>query len=307
MQLNGERDFVGYGPHPPHAMWPNNAALAVNFVINVEEGSEPSVVDGDTSSESGLTELGAQSSDVVGRDLGAESMFEYGSRVAIWRVLRLFEDARQPCTVFACAQALRRNPAISEAIQRLDLDVCAHGLRWEKHYQLDEATERQRIAEAVHGIESCVGTRPLGWYCRYSPSVNTRRLIVAEGGFVYDSDSYADELPYWVRVGDQTHLVVPYSLATNDTKFVRGGIATAGQFYEFLRDSVDVLLAEGKHTPKMMSIGLHPRLVGHPGRFKSLQRFMAWLSELEGVWITRRIDIARHWMHHHPPHTVSKE
>ena len=307
MHLNGERDFVGYGKHPPDPRWPDGAKLALNFVINVEEGAEPSVPDGAARSESSLTELGTQPSDVSGRDLGAESMFEYGSRVAVWRVLDLFADAGLACTMFACAEALRRNEALCTEIRDRGHDVCAHGLLWAKHYELDEDTERHHIRSAVESIRESTGGRPLGWYCRYSPSVNTRRLLVEEGGFLYDSDSYADELPFWVREGDKPHLVVPYSLATNDTKFIRGGIATSSQFYEFLRDSVEVLLAEGARTPRMMSVGLHPRLTGHPGRFKGLRQFVRWLSGQEGIWIARRIDIARHWMSVHPPDRRASE
>lgn len=301
MHLNGERDIVGYGRNPPDPQWPDGARLALNFVVNVEEGGEPSVPDGAAHSESALTELGPQPSDVCGRDLAAESMFEYGSRVAVWRVFGLFASAGIPCTVFACAEALRRNSALCSEIRVRDWDVCAHGFRWEKHYALDEDTERGRIRDTVASIRETTGARPRGWYCRYGPSLNTRRLLVEEGGFLYDSDSYADELPFWVREGDTPHLVVPYSLATNDTKFVRGGIATSAQFFEFLRDSVEVLLDEGVHTPKMMSVGLHPRLVGHPGRFKGLQRFVGWLGERDRIWFARRIDIARHWMAVYPP------
>lgn len=301
MHVNGERDFVGYGNHPPDPRWPDGAKLALNFVVNVEEGGEPSMPDGAPRSESALTELGPQPSDVPGRDLAAESMFEYGSRVAAWRVFGLFASVGLPCTVFACAEALRRNPALCAEIRDSGHDVCAHGFRWEKHYELDDVTERARIRATVETIRETVGARPLGWYCRYGPSLNTRRLLVEEGSFVYDSDSYADELPFWTRVGEKTHLVVPYSLATNDTKFVRGGIATSAQFYEFLRDSVEVLLAEGARTPKMMSVGLHLRLVGHPGRFKGLQQFVRWLQDQDGIWIARRIDIARHWISTHPP------
>ena len=301
MHMNGKRDFVGYGKHPPDPRWPDGARLALNFVVNVEEGGEPSVPGGAARSESALTELGSQPSDVQGRDLAAESMFEYGSRVAVWRVLDLFASASMPCTIFACAEALRRNRDLCTEINERGYDVCAHGFLWEKHYELDEDTERRRIRSAVESIRESVGARPLGWYCRYSPSLNTRRLLVEEGGFLYDSDSYADELPFWVCEGKRPHLVVPYSLATNDTKFVRGGIATGAQFYEFLRDSVEVLLAEGTRAPRMMSVGLHPRLVGHPGRFKGLQQFVHWLSGQDGVWPTRRIDIARHWMSVYPP------
>ena len=307
MHVNGERDFTGYGRHPPDPRWPGGARLALNFVVNVEEGGEPSVPDGADRSESSLTELGPQPSDVRGRDLAAESMFEYGSRVAIWRVLDLFSASGVPCTLFACAEALRRNPALCAEIRECGHDVCAHGFRWEKHYELDEHAERGRIRDTVESIRESIGARPLGWYCRYGPSLNTRRLVVEEGGFVYDSDSYADELPFWMDVGGMQHLVLPYSLATNDTKFVRGGIATASQFYEFLRDSVDVLLAEGVRTPRMMSVGLHPRLVGHPGRFKGLQQFVRWIGEQDGIWLARRIDIAHHWMSEHPPQRMQQD
>ena len=227
MHLSGERDFVGYGRHPPDPRWPDGARLALNFVVNVEEGGEPSVPDGTARSESALTELGSQPSDVRGRDLAAESMFEYGSRVAVWRVLDLFAAAGVPFTLFACAEALRRNPALCTVIREHDYDVCAHGFLWAKHYDLDEDIERRHIRSAVDSIRDSTGARPLGWYCRYSPSLNTRRLLVEEGGFLYDSDSYADELPFWVCEGGKPHLVVPYSLATNDTKFVRGALPPA--------------------------------------------------------------------------------
>lgn len=300
MSVERQRDYVGFGKNPPDPRWPNSARLALNFVLNVEEGSEASVPDGYNYSESGLTELGTQKSDVRGRDLAAESMFEYGARVGAWRILRCFEEHELPCTIFACAVALERNPELAKEIQERGYDVCAHGWRWVKHYELDEATEREHIQRAVASIRETTGERPQGWYCRYAPSENTRRLLLQEGGFLYDSDSYADELPYWVRQDDQEHLIVPYSLSTNDTKFVRGGIATASQFFEFLNDSVDVYLAEGQRWPKMMSVGLHARIIGHPGRIKSLSRFLDRVVNDPQIWIARRIDIARHWIEQHP-------
>lgn len=296
-----KRDFIGYGPNPPDPKWPGGARLAVNFVVNVEEGSEASIPDGDDHSESGLTELGPQKSEVSGRDLGAESMFEYGARVGVWRVFRAFSERRVPLTAFACALALERNPAVAAEIRDRGYDVCAHGWRWERHFQLDEATERERIRNAVASIETTTGTRPYGWYCRYAPSVNTRHLLIEEGGFLYDSDSYADELPYWVRVEERPHLIVPYSLATNDTKFVRGGMSTSEHFFTFLNDSLEVLLAEGERWPRMLSIGLHPRIMGHPGRIKALARLLDIVADNDQVWLARRVDIARHWMTHHPP------
>lgn len=300
MSVERQRDFVGYGKNPPDPRWPNGARLALNFVLNVEEGSEASAPDGYDYSESGLTELGTQKSDVPGRDLAAESMFEFGARVGAWRILRCFEEHALPCTMFACALALERNPELAGEIKERGYDVCAHGWRWVKHYELDEATEREHIQRAVASIRETTGERPQGWYCRYAPSENTRRLLLEEGGFLYDSDSYADELPYWVWQNGRDHLVVPYSLSTNDTKFVRGGIATASQFFEFLNDSVDVYLAEGERWPKMMSVGLHSRIIGHPGRIRSLSRFLERVVNDPQIWVARRIDIARHWIEHHP-------
>ena len=279
----------------------------MNFVLNYEEGSEPSHPDGDGVSESGLTELGTASSGLSGRDLAAESMFEYGARVGVWRLLRLFRERQMPMTVFACARALERNPQVAEAIAEADHDVCAHGLRWIRHTDLDEATEQAHIAGAYNAIRALTGAPPLGWYCRYAPGLNTRRLVAAHGGFLYDSDSYADELPYWSTVEGKPHLVVPYSLTTNDTKFVRGGMSLGEQFATYLRDAVDMLLEEGRTHPKMMSIGLHARVIGHPARALALARFMDELCRRDGIWIARRADIARHWMNVHPAVAAGSE
>ncbi|MGI9334628.1 MAG: polysaccharide deacetylase family protein [Gammaproteobacteria bacterium] len=297
-----ERDFVGYAGNPPDAAWPGGAALAINFVINVEEGSERSVPDGHGASESALTELGTQKSEVFGRDLGAESMFEYGARAGVWRLLGLFREYALPCTIFGCALALERNPALAAAIAEARHDVCAHGWRWVKHFELDEAEEREQIHKAVASIRETTGERPYGWYCRYAPSENTRRLLLEEGGFLYDSDSYADDLPYWLEVGGQNHLIVPYSLTTNDVKFVRSGMSTAEQFVSFVRGGLDMLVHEGIESPKMMSVGLHPRIMGHPSRAMGLARLLEGSSTMNNVWVARRIDIARHWIAHHAPH-----
>lgn len=293
------RDFVGYGSQGYDPKWPDHARLALNFVINVEEGSEPSILDGDAASEAALTEGG--SGNFPGRDLAAESMFEYGSRVGFWRVARLLEERGFPATVMACALALERNPDISKYLRKSAFDVCAHGWRWEQHRGLSIDEERERIARTVRSIEASIGTPPEGWYCRYGPSINTRNLLVEHGGFSYDSDAYNDELPYWVKVGDRNHLVVPYSLTNNDAKFMRGAMATADQFFQFLRDAFDLLYAEGKQSPKMMSVGLHLRIAGHPGRAAGLQRFLDHVSRHDGVWVCRRGDIARHWHQHHQP------
>lgn len=299
--MTSQRDFVGYAGNPPHAAWPGGAALAINFVINVEEGSEQSMPDGYSASESALTELGSQKSDVTGRDLGAESMFEYGARAGVWRLLGLFQKYALPCTIFGCALALERNRAVADAIAVAKHDVCAHGWRWVKHFELDEAEEREQIHKAVASIRETTGERPYGWYCRYAPSENTRRLLLEEGGFLYDSDSYADDLPYWINAHGQDHLIVPYSLTTNDVKFVRGGMSIADQFLSFVSDGIELLIDEGAEAPKMMSIGLHPRLMGHPSRAMGLARLLERLSRMSNVWVARRADIARHWIAHHPP------
>ncbi len=294
------RDFVGYGPNPPDPRWPGGARLALNFVINVEEGSEASAQEGDGRSEFGLTELAGSDPGIKGRDLAAEGMFEYGSRVGLWRIMRLFRERGVPLTVFGCAQALERNLPAAEAIAKSGFDVCCHGLRWIKHPDLSESEERDHLRAAVASLTRTLGARPLGWYCRYTPSVNTRRLLVEEGGFLYDSDAYNDELPYWVKVAGKPHLVVPYTLSNNDAKFARGGFAVADHFFTYMRDAFDVLYQEGETAPKMMSVGLHARLIGHPGRFAGLQRFVDHVQRHRGVWLCRRLEIAQHWVAEHP-------
>ena len=293
------RDFVGYADNPPDPKWPNGARLALNIVINYEEGSEASFPDGDERSEIGLTEVNSTS--FPGRDLAAESMFEYGSRVGIWRVLRILQGRGMPATVFACAQALERNPAVVSAFKAAKYDVCCHGMRWIPTQSLTPQQEAESIERAVLSIKDTMGDAPLGWYSRYAPSVHTRRLLIEHGGFLYDSDSYNDELPYWVDAGDKQHLVIPYTQAHNDAKFMRSGIATADDFFAFLRDSFDVLYEEGATQPKMMSVGLHMRLIGHPGRALGLARFLDHVRLHPDVWVCRRLDIAHHWHRHHAP------
>ncbi|HYU11673.1 MAG TPA: polysaccharide deacetylase family protein [Stellaceae bacterium] len=293
------RDFVGYGATPPHPRWPGGARVAVNFVINFEEGSELSYPEGDGVSETGLIE--SASTDAGNRrDLAAESMFEYGARVGWWRLHRIFTRFGVPVTLFACARALAANPPAAAAIAATDWDICGHGYRWIKHYELAEPEERDQIARAVALIRETTGKPTLGWYCRYAPSENTRRLVVENGGFLYDSDAYNDELPYWVRVGDRSQLVIPYSLVTNDVKFGRGVFGPGEDFFAYLRDSFDLLYEEGVERPRMMSIGLHMRLTGHPGRAKGLIRFIEHILSHERVWICRREDIARHWVSRFP-------
>ena len=296
-----DRDLIGYAGDPPDPKWPGGKRLALNFVINYEEGSEPSIPDGDGYSEQALTELAGYDFGPGGRDLAAESMFEYGSRVGFGRLMRLFRERELPVTIFACALALERNPPSAKLIRDGDCDICSHGWRWVEHWKLTEAEEREHVRKAVASLERTVGERPLGWYCRYGPSVNTRRLVVEEGGFVYDSDAYNDELPYWVQVEGKPHLVVPYTLTNNDTMFSRGGTATGGQFFEFCKDAFDMLYAEGSVQPKMMSVGLHTRVIGHPGRAAGLARFLDHVGSFDDVWICKRLDIARHWHANHPP------
>ena len=295
-----DRDLIGYGANPPDPKWPGGARLALNFVLNFEEGSEPSIPDGDPASEWGLTENGGVNPNVPGRDLSAEGMFAYGSRVGFWRTMRLFSERALPMTVFGCALALERHPPAAAAIRAAGHDVCCHGWRWEKHYELTEAEERARIARAVASLQRTMGERPLGWYCRHGPSVNTRRLLVEHGGFLYDSDAYDDELPYWTTVLGQPHLVVPYSLSTNDFKFGRGTFATGDDFFTYCRDAFDFLYREGRTQPRMLSIGLHQRLIGHPARAAGLERLLDHVGRFAGVWVTRRLDIARHWAATHP-------
>jgi allantoinase len=292
------RDLIGYGPTPPNPKWPNGARLALNFVLNYEEGSEYSVPDGERS-EATLTELGSIDPGIHTRDLAAESMFEYGSRVGFWRLIRVFQDRGLPMTVFGCALALERNRPAAQAIAKAGYDVCCHGWRWVKHYELSEDEERKHIRMAIESLQKTVGARPLGWYCRYGPSVNTRRLLVEEGGFLYDSDAYNDELPYWVEVNGKPHLVVPYTLTNNDAKFGVGGLFTSDHFFTFLKDAFDVLYREGKTQPKMMSVGLHMRLAGHPARSAGLERFLDYVMKHPDVWTGRRLDIARHWISEH--------
>jgi len=294
------RDLVGYGRKVPRVEWPGGARVAVSIVLNYEEGGENTPLDGDVASEAFLHEVVGAPPTVGHRNLNAESMFEYGSRVGFWRVQRIFKERGLPLTVFGCALALERNPAVAAAIRESGWDVCSHGWRWVKHYELGEEEERKHIRMAVESMKKTVGERPLGWYCRYGPSVNTRRLVVEEGGFLYDSDAYNDELPYWLRVNEKPHLIVPYSLTANDSKFGSGGFFTADDYFTFVKDGFDVLYREGKTQPKMMSLGLHLRLIGHPSRAAGLERALDYIGSHKDVWLTRRLDIARHWVKTHP-------
>jgi allantoinase len=294
------RDMVGYGPRPPHPQWPGGARIALQFVLNYEEGAENSVLHGDAGSETFLSEIVAAQA-FPNRHMSMESLYEYGSRAGLWRVLRLFDRRGLPLTIFGVAQALQRNPDAVAAFAERGDEIACHGYRWLSYQLVEPDVEREHIADAVRIFSALTGGAPLGWYTgRDSPQ--TRRLLVEHGGFLYDSDSYADDLPYWTRIGDVDHLVVPYSLDTNDMKFVTsGGFPSGTEFFTHLRDAFDVLYAEGEAgAPKMLSVGLHCRLVGRPGRTAALERFLDHVQAHDKVWIARRVDIARHWITTHP-------
>ncbi len=293
------RDMIGYGAAPPFADWPGSARLALQIVLNYEEGGENSVLHGDRASETFLSEIiGAQAFEA--RHLSMESLYEYGSRAGFWRIVREFERRAIPVTIFGVSMALERNPDAVAAMLAGGHEIACHGWRWISYQSMDEATERDHMRLAVEAIRRMTGSPPLGWYTgRDSP--NTRKLLVEHGGFLYDADSYADDLPYWVEVNGKPHLVVPYTLDTNDMRFATAqGFNSGEQFFQYLRDAFEVLYAEGETRPKMMSVGLHCRLAGRPGRFAALCRFLDHVQRRDDVWICRRADIARHWIQRHP-------
>jgi putative urate catabolism protein len=298
------RDLKGYGRNPPHARWPGNSRIAVQFVLNYEEGGENSVLHGDPASEQFLSEMFNPAA-YPDRHLSMEGIYEYGSRAGVWRLLREFEQRRLPLTVFGVTTALERYPELTQAFVELGHEIACHGWKWIHYQGVDEATEREHMRLAMEGIVKLTGERPLGWYTgRDSP--NTRRLVADYGGFAYDSDYYGDDLPFWMQVkrsdGNAVpHLVVPYTLDCNDMRFaLPQGYSHADPFFQYLKDSFDVLYAEGEESPKMMSIGMHCRLLGRPGRIIALQRFLDHIAAHDRVWVCRRIDIARHWTQVHP-------
>ena len=298
------RDLIGYGQNPPKADWPGNARIALQFVLNYEEGGESNVLHGDAGSEKFLSEIiGAQS--YPARHMSMESVYEYGSRAGVWRILREFQLRGLPLTIFGVAMAMRRHPELASIFISLGHEVACHGLRWIHYQDTDEITEREHMQNALDIIKQLTGVMPQGWYTgRDSP--NTRRLLVENGNLLYDSDYYGDDLPFWTEVetSDGTakpHLVVPYTLDTNDMRFATAqGFNSGEQFYQYLRDSFDVLYKEGESRPKMLSVGLHCRIAGRPGRFAALQRFLDHVQSHDRVWICRRIDIAHHWIDRHP-------
>lgn len=298
------RDLIGYGKNPPHAQWPGGARIAVQFVLNYEEGGENAVLHGDAGSEQFLSEMFNPAS-YPERHLSMESIYEYGSRAGVWRILREFERRGWPLTVFAVGMAMQRHPELAAACVELGHEIACHGWRWIHYQHMDEATEREHMRLALDTLTALTGQRPLGWYTgRDSP--NTRRLVVDDGGLLYDSDYYGDDLPFWTEVTRSDgvtapHLVVPYTLDVNDMRFaLPQGFSHGEPFYQYLKDSFDVLYAEGDEAPKMLSVGMHCRLLGRPGRFAALRRFMDYIASHERVWVCRRVDIARHWCEVHP-------
>jgi putative urate catabolism protein len=293
------RDLIGYGRNPPDPRWPGQARVAVQFVVNYEEGSERSILHGDETSEAFL-------SDVLGtkpwpgkRHMNVESMYEYGSRAGFWRLWRIFNAHKIPTTVFGVAMALERNPDVVAAMRESKWEIASHGLRWIDYKDFTEGDERNHMAEAIRVHQAATGTRPLGWYTGRS-SAHTLKAVLDEGGFRYSSDSYADDLPHWVNGPKGPHLIIPYTLDCNDMRFINPqGFPSSEEFFTYMRDAFDVLYAEGESAPKMMSVGLHCRLAGRPGRAVALQRFLDHIGRHDKVWLTTRLDIAEHWHREH--------
>lgn len=294
------RDLAGYGPNPPHAQWPGGARIAVQLVMNYEEGGENCILHGDKGAETFLSEIINAPVIEGARHMSMESLYEYGSRAGVWRLMRLFEEFGVPVTVFAVATALERYPEIAKAFTEAGHEICSHGYKWINYQDVPEDVERDHIRRSVEIFERLTGERPLGWYTgRKSP--NTTRLVAEHGGFLYDADDYSDDLPFWQTVAGKPLLTIPYTLDTNDMRFASAqGFNAGDQFFTYLKDSFDCLYAEGATHPKMMSVGLHCRLIGRPGRIQSLRRFLEYAKGHEGVWFARRIDIARHWHATHP-------
>lgn len=301
------RDLIGYGRTPPNPQWPGKARIALQFVLNYEEGGENCVLHGDRTSEQFLSEI-VGGAVYEGRHMSMESIYEYGSRAGVWRILKEFERRGLPMTIFGVSMALERHPELTHAFVKLGHEICCHGLRWIHYQNFDETTEREHMRTGIEIIKKLTGEAPVGWYTgRDSP--NTRKLVVEQGGFLYDSDYYGDDLPFWtdVKLTDgsrKSHLVIPYTLDTNDMRFAtQAGFNNGDQFFQYLKDAFDVLYEEGEVEPKMMSIGMHCRLLGRPGRMRALQRFLDYVQGHDKVWICRRSDIAHHWISTFPQTT----
>jgi putative urate catabolism protein len=295
MVKKNSRDLVGYGEKGKKISWPNNAKLALQIVLNYEEGGENSVINGDKYSETFLSEIiGAKA--IKGRHISMESIYEYGSRSGFWRLDKLFKEKKIPVTIFGVGLALKQNSEVCNAIKNGDYEIAAHGYRWIDYQDVKKSVEKKHMQQAIKTIKDIFGSRPLGWYTgRCSP--NTRDLVFDDGGFLYDSDSYSDDLPYWEYRDKKKQLIIPYTLDNNDMRFATNqGFNTGDHFYNYLKDSFDTLYEEGKITPKMMSVGLHCRLIGRPGRIQSLKKFLDYVLKFEDIWICKRIDIAKHWI-----------
>ena len=289
------RNMIGYGSRGKNISWPNNAKLALQIVLNYEEGGENSILNGDKYSETFLSEIiGAKA--IKGRHISMESIYEYGSKAGFWRLDKLFKENKIPVTIFGVGLALKQNPEVCNAIKNGDYEIAAHGYRWIDYQDIKKSVEKKHMQQAIKIIKDIFGSRPSGWYTgRCSP--NTRDLVFEDGGFLYDSDSYSDDLPYWEERGKKKQLIVPYTLDNNDMRFATNqGFNTGDHFYNYLKDSFDVLYEEGKTNPKMMSVGLHCRLIGRPGRIQSLKRFIDYVSKFDDIWICKRVDIAKHWI-----------
>lgn len=294
------RDLIGYAKELPKVKWPNNAKIAIQFVLNYEEGGENNILHGDKSSETFLSEIIGAVPYVGSRHMSMESLYEYGSRSGVWRILKLFKDFNIPITIFAVAMALKRNPLVCEEFLKDGHEICSHGLRWINYHDISIDIERSHMQEAIEVQKQLTGERPLGWYTGRT-SENTRKLVVDEGGFLYDSDDYSDDLPFWSKVTNKNHLIIPYTLDVNDMRFTTNqGFNSAKQFFQYLKNSFDILYKEGSQNPKMMSVGLHCRLIGKPGRFPALEKFIKYVKKFENVWFAKRIEIAKHWRKFHP-------
>lgn len=295
------RDLRGYGANPPNPRWPGGARIALQIVLNYEEGGENCVLHGDSASEAFLSEIVAAKAREGVRHMSMESIYEFGSRVGVWRLKKLFDRYKVPVTVFAVGMAVERYPEPVQALHAAGHEICSHGYRWIDYQYVDEKTEREHMHKAIAAITTATGERPRGWYTGRS-SPNTRALVVEEGGFLYDADDYSDELPFWDTRYGRPQLIIPYTLDANDMRFATAqGFNSGAQFLQYLKDSFDVLYAEGAESPKMMSVGLHCRLSGRAGRFAALEQFLRYVRSHDDVWICRRIDIARHWHAEHPP------
>jgi len=295
MVKKNSRDLVGYGSKGKKISWPNNAKLALQIVLNYEEGGENSILNGDKYSETFLSEIiGAKA--IKGRHISMESIYEYGSRSGFWRLDRLFKEKKIPVTIFGVGLALKQNLEVCHALKNGDYEIAAHGYRWIDYQDVKKTVEKKHMQQAIKTIKDIFGSRPLGWYTgRCSP--NTRDLVFDDGGFLYDSDSYSDDLPYWEYRGKKKQLIIPYTLDNNDMRFATNqGFNTGDHFYNYLKDSFDALYEEGKISPKMMSVGLHCRLIGRPGRIQSLKKFLDYVLQFDDIWICKRIDIAKHWI-----------